>query len=207
MAQHWAAKAPTEVVRREWAVPVDDDDGLESISVTASSVTSDSDDVEGDTAVVYLSAGTTGTTGIVTITATTSQGRTLVETFYIPVVASTVVLGDTAQDYCAFALRKVFGRATAPSSAQEDALERLNAMLLSWRATGADVGATFPLLSATVLSVPDEYVEGIRANLILKVADRFGFEPAPQVRMDALRGLQLIKNKNVPDEREGADFY
>ena len=126
----------------------------------------------------------------------------LVETFAIPVYATTVRIANTGNDYCAFALRKVFGRASAPPSAASDALERLNAMLLAWRAQGADVGALFPILSTTNLLVPDEYVEGIRANLSMKVADRYGRDVPPQVAADANRGLQLIKWRNMRDDRK-----
>lgn len=207
MAQHWAAKAPTEVVERRWPVPVRADDGLSSISVTASGVTKDADEVDGDDAVVTLSAGTANTTAVVTITATTSDGDTLIETFYLPIAETTVQIGDTVNDYISFALRKVFGAATAPSRAAADALERLEAMLLSWKAQGADVGSTFPLATTTVMNVPDEYVEGIRANLIVAVADRYGMELSPVVVEQARRGLQLIKAKNLSDDREGGSYF
>ncbi len=208
MASAWAPKAPTEVVERRWTVPVDSDDGLASFVVVASGVTKDSQSIEGDDAIVVLSAGTAGSTHSVTFTATTSQGRTLVETFYIPVRASTA-LGDTAQDIVTFAYRraKVIPQDEEPEAhEQERGLEELTAMLSAWAASGADIGHPLPIDNASVFSIPNEYLQAVRYNLTLAIADRFGSEITPLTAQMAMRGLQLVKQAQVPDKRE-AVFY
>lgn len=208
MAQTWPGKAPTEIVERRWTVPVDADDGLASFVVVVSGVTKDSQETDGDDAVVVLSAGTTGTTASVTITATTSQGRVCVETFYLPIIVSTVVLGHTARDICDFALRKVVGAGeTAEADELDDALERLSDLLLAWRRQGADVGATFPLLSATVLNVPDEFVAAIKHNLRVELHEHYGLSLTPYDMMRARTGLALVKNRLLPTDRSPAVFY
>ena len=203
MAQTWDGKAPTEVVERRWTVP-----GIQSVTTSGvAGVTVDSAELDGEDALITLSAGTAGTIGTVTVTVTTGD-ETLVETFYIPVMASALAFDDTAQDVVSFALRKVKGvRGTPTSTEAADALERLNAMLASWSRQGADVGAMLPLALTSPLYCEDAFVEAIKANLILKVADLYGFAPAPTTALEARQGLALVKSAKLPDEREGADFY
>lgn len=203
MAQTWEPKAPTEVVERRWTVP-----GIQSVTTSAvSGVTVDSAELEGEDALITLSAGAAGTIGTVTVTVTTGD-ETLVETFYIPISASTLAFDDTAQDIVSFALRKVKGvRGTATATEAADALERLNMMLASWARQGADVGAMLPLALASRLYCEDAFLDAIKANLILKLADLYSFTPAATTVLEARQGLSLIKNAKLPDEREGAEFY
>ncbi|MES2902926.1 MAG: hypothetical protein V4696_01955, partial [Pseudomonadota bacterium] len=201
------AKAAADVVRYSWTPALAEGDGLASYVLTETGCVIDSDSLEDNSAVFFVSGGTAGAVSSIAASAITNDGETLTETLYLPIYGPSVTIENTGQDYCAFALRKVFGRASAPASAQADALERMNAMLLAWRAQGADVGATFPITGTTEILVPDEFVEGIRANLIIKVADRYGREVPPQVAIDAVRGLQLIKSRNLSDDRPGTVYY
>lgn len=207
MAEFLAAKVPTEVVRREWVVPVDSDDAPGSVSLSASGVTVDDNAFEGNTLVLTLSAGSAATTGTITATVATEQGRTLVETLYIPVIASTAVTADTAQDYVAFALRKIVGIGE-DASADELAhgLEILNGLIARMRAGGADIGAAYPLTSSTVIYCPEWAVSALRYNLLIECAPLFGVEPSALEYDLARRGLQLIKHKNLPDKR-AVEFY
>lgn len=208
MAQTWQPKAPTEVVERRWTVPVDSDDGLASFTTSVAGVTLDSSETQGDDAVFYISAGTNGTIGSITITATTSQSRVLVETFYIPVQVSTLAFDDTANDIVSFALRKVKGvRGTATATEAADALERLNMMLAAWKVQGADVGAMLPLDLTDRLYCEDAFLDAIKANLVLKLADLYGFQPAPTTVLEARQGLALIKNAQLSRDTLEARYY
>jgi hypothetical protein len=207
MAHFFALKAPTEVVERRWTVPVDDDDGAESVVLSASGVTVDANSFEGNELVLTLSGGTTATTGSITATVTTSQGRVLVETLYIPVIVSTSSAA-TVEDVISFALRKIYGIGeTPPAGAAEHARECLADMLELWRQTGADVGATRPITTSTVIYAPDSYLSAIKNNLIVQASEVFDRPITPTVAMNAARGLQHIKTLNLPDLREGADYF
>lgn len=207
MAEYLAPKGAAEVVTRRWLVPVADGDSASAIATSASGITVDSATLEGDEAVLVLSGGTAGATGAVTATITTSEGETLVEVLYVPVVAPTAT-GPTARDIVDFALRKVAGLGeTADADQLADGLERLNDMLRLWADTGADVGATFPLEAGTVLYVRDAWQSAIKNNLILQLADIYGAEISPVVAENARRGLQAIKSANLPADRAGAEYY
>ncbi len=203
MAQTWASKAPTEVVERRWTVP-----GIQSVATSAvAGVTVDSAELDGDDALITLSAGAGGTIGTVTLTVTAGD-ETLVDTFYIPVMAATLAFDDTAQDIVSFALRKVKGvRGTATATEAADALERLNMMLAAWKVQGADVGAMLPLALVSRLYCEDAFLDAIKANLVLKLADLYGFQPAPTTVAEARYGLSLVKNANLSDTREKALYF
>ena len=206
MATILASKAPTEAVRRVWTVPVDRDDGPLSASLSASGVTVASNSFEGDDLVLNLTGGTSGTTGSITVTITTSRGRTLVETLYIPVIVSTSA-AETVNDICSFALRKVEGLGSVPeASGLDDAIERLTDMLRLWRASGADVGAPDLLDGATVIYCPNSYLSAIKNNLIIELADLYGFDPNGRVIQTARSGLAHIKAANLPDDRPQAGY-
>lgn len=208
MSQHWQAKAPTEVVERRWSVPVDSDDGLASFARSASGVTIDSYSVEGDDAVLILSAGTDGATATVTLTATTSRGRTLVETFYLPVFATPNEFTYTARNVCEFALRKVAGNGVSPDATElTDALERLSDMLAAWKGQGADIGVKLPCVAGDTLYISDEFASAVKNNLILEIADLYDYTPSARVVMNAQRGLQLVKSKLLSTKRSSAAAY
>lgn len=207
MAAFLAAKGPTEVVERRWSVPVDADDGAESVSLSASGVTVDANELQGDELVLTLSAGVAAATGSIVATVTTSQGRTLVETLYIPIVASAAQIANTARSYCSFAMRKIVGMGNDPEATElDDALERLNAMLAKWREGGADIGAAFPITASTVIYCPDWAVDALRFNLRVACHDAFGAEITGYDMEQARRGLQLVKHNNLPADR-AADYY
>lgn len=207
MAAFLAAKVGSELVQRAYVVPLDQDDNLASVDTSASGVTVVSTEIEDGTVLLNLSGGTNGQTATIALTATTDKGRALVQTLYLPIIASTAQIADSAASYCNFALRKIVGIGNTPDADElADALERLNAMVASWRAQGADIGAAFPIEANTVIYCPDYAVEALRFNLMLDVASLYG---QPVSQMDALkaaRGLQLVKNMNVPDERQATYF-
>lgn len=207
MALTWTAKAPGDVYRYTWTPALADGDSLASYTVSATGATIDSQTIDGDSVVLFVSGGSAGTTASFAFSGVTSDGETLTETIYLPIVASTAT-GPTAATICAFALRKITGIGETPDAAQEaDALERLNDMLQAWKATGADVGATFPLLTSTTLKLPDSYLSAIKHNLVLQLADLYGAEISPVTAQNARLGLQLIKQANLPETRAGADYY
>jgi hypothetical protein len=208
MAQTWPAKAATEVVQRRWTVPVDDDDGLSSFARSASGVTIDSYSTEGNDAVMVLSAGVADVTATVTLTATTSRGRVLVETFYLPVLATANDFAYTGADLVGFALRKVGGIGVTVDAAEaSDALERLSDMFARWKGEGADLGVVLPVLNATILYVSDGFASAIKNNLILEIADLYSYEPSPRVIETARRGMQHIKAALLSKEREPLVYY
>lgn len=207
MATYLAGKGAAEVVQRRWLVPVDSDDGPSGVSLSASGVTVDDNAFEGDELVLTLSAGSAGTTGTITATVTTSRGRTLVETIYIPVIAPGAA-ADTANEIISFALRKVTGIADTPDAEQaRDALERLSDMIEEWRAAGADIGATRPLSTSTVIYAPQSYMSAIKNNLILRLIDIYpNYEPSPLLMRQAMAGLAAIKQANLSDARKDAYY-
>lgn len=203
MAVYLAPKTASEVVRREWLVPVDSDDGAGSVALVAAGVTVDSSEFEDNTLVLVLSAGTAAATGSITATVTTDKSRTLIETLYIPVVNSPAQIADTARSYVGFALRKIAGiGAAAEATELDDALERLNALVASWRAGGADIGAPFPMDADSVIYCPDWAVAALRYNLLIQCAPLYSYEPTAMEYEQARRGLQLVKHKNLPDKRK-----
>lgn len=207
MAHFLAAKAPAEVVQRRWTVPVDSDDGALSVSTSASGVTVDEDSLEGDELVLTLSAGVAAATGEIVATVTTSRGRILEETLYIPIVASEAQIAGTARDYCYFALRKITGLGEDPDATElEDALERLSALVALWRAGGADIAAPFPLTANSVIYCPDWAVSALRYNLLVDCYSNYTAQPSPMDVMNARRGLAMVKHRNLPDAR-AAVYY
>lgn len=204
MADFLKPKTASEVVRREWIVPVDADDSPLSVATTgATGVTVDSAAFEGETLVLTLSAGTAAATGTIPVTITTDKSRTLIETLYIPIVDSPAQIADTARSYVEFALRKITGIGEVPDADElDDALERLNGLIAEWRAGGMDIGAAFPLTASTVIYCPDWAVSAIRYNLMESCADLYGQQLTALEYDKARRGRQLVKHKNLPDERK-----
>lgn len=206
MSDFLAAKGPSEVVQRRWTAPVDSDDGAQSVVATATGVTKDSVALEGDDVVLTLSAGSAAVTGSIAVTVTTSRGRTLIETLYIPIVAPGST-ATTVRDIVYFALRKVVGIGEDPDADEaEDARERLQDMLELWRASGADVGATRPLDLNTVVYCPESFLSAIKNNLILQLADLYGSDISPVVARNASAGLAHIKQTNLADARKDVYF-
>jgi hypothetical protein len=207
MAGFLAPKVPAEVVQRAYVVPLDADDNIASVSTSATGVTVASTEIEDAKVLLKLSGGTAAQTGSVVLTVTTQAGRTLIETLYVPIIASAAQIANTAQDYCFFALRKIVGIGEVPSADElSDALERLSAMIASWRVQGADIGAPFPLEAESVIYCPDYAVDALRYNLLMDVASLYGVPPSQMDALKALRGLQLVKNMNQPEDRAATYF-
>lgn len=163
MAQTWPEKAPTEVVERRWTVPLAEGDSISAVATSATGVTVDSDDNEGCEAIVVLSAGSAGTEATVTVTVTTREGQTHVETFFIAIRASTAGFGNTVRDVVAFALRKIVGvGVTADAAELEDGVELFNGMIAAWRIDGKDVGIAGELSADDTVDVPDEFILPIK---------------------------------------------
>lgn len=207
MALQFAAKAPDDVKRYTWGVPVVDGDSLSSFSVTsASGVTVDSSESDGNLVILYLSGGTASTTGLIKLHALTAQGEEFDEAIYIPILPADAVVGhsETAQTIVEFALAPITGlTGSATASELADGLEWLNGMLTYWKSVGADVGAPVPLALATAVYAPDEWILAIKNNLRLLVAEQYGREVAPITAFMAKVGLQAIKNDRL-DNRETA---
>lgn len=202
MSQFLAAKGPGETVQRRWAAPIDSDDGALSVATTPSGVTVGSASLEGDEVVLTLSGGSAAATGSIAVTVTTSRGRTLVETLYVPIVAPGST-AETVRDIVGFALRKVIGLGEEADADQaEDARERLQDMLELWRASGADVGATRELTLSTVIYCPESFLSAIKNNLILEVSDLYNREVPPLVLRSASMGLAHIRQANLSDKRQ-----
>lgn len=207
MALTWTAKAPGAVYRYSWTPALADGDGLASYTVSVSGATIDSEAIDDNAVVLFVSGGTAATTATFTFTAVSDQGEEFSEKVYLPIVAPDAT-GMTVRDVCEFALRKVYGKDETPeASALSDARERLDDMLRAWGWTGADVGASFPLADASVLYVRPEFQQAIKANLILEIADLYDLPISIKTAQNALRGMQLIKSANLSDDRPGPVYY
>jgi hypothetical protein len=207
MARFLASKTSSELVQRSYTVPVDKDDNPASVSTSASGVTVVSAEIDGKDVLLNLSGGTNGQTATIIVTVTTYEGRTLVETLYLPIVASASQIAEAAVEYVKFALRRITGIGETPSAdEQADALQKLNAIVASWRAKGADIGAAFPIEASTVIYCPDYAVSALRYNLLVECANLYG-EPVTQTEMMAARsGLALVMNMNLPEDRESVYY-
>lgn len=180
MALNWDAKAPGDSARRVWSPILATGDSISAFAVPVVSGATLADYTqENDTLAVFVSAGSAVTTATITLSATTANGETLTETIYLPIVAPTAT-GPTARDVIAFALRKINGLGSDPDADQEaDALETLNDMLRLWKASGLDIGATFPLAASTVLDVRDEFLSAIKYNLRIACHNFYSAEITP----------------------------
>lgn len=208
MSTVWELKSPSEIVERVWDVPTADDDSLASIVTVESGVTKDSEEIDGDRVTLTLSAGTADATATVDITATTTNGLVITEKFYLPIRDDGQKLAETAREVCNFALRKVVGNgATAEAVELDDALERLSDTFAALAGEGADLQVKLPCEAADVLYVPDWSVQGIKAILALDLHDFYGIAPTRSEMLAAQRGMQRIKYKFLPDQRENSEFY
>ncbi len=202
MAQIWAAKAPADVVERRWSPPLAADDSISSVSATGTGVTVDSDDFEGNEAVVILSAGSADTEASVTVTVNTSAGNTHVETFLIAIRATTEGFGNTVRDIANFALRKIAGMGdTADSIELDDAVELFNGMIATWRIDGMDVGIAGELTASDTVDVPDEFILPIKFCLRKLCHSTYEAQLTATDELMAAQGERLIANTlfKVPD--------
>lgn len=189
------AKDPQEVRRFRWQPPLAASDTIASYTLVATGATIASSTNE-DTAVeLFVSGGTAATVATITATAVTDDGETLEETLYLPIIASTVSLAETANDVVTFALRKIAGMGNTPEASElEDGLEQLNMMLAMWRDDGLDAGLPLPLLSSTVLKTRDGFVTAIKWNLALALAENYDRPVTPMLASMAADSKRVMGN-------------
>lgn len=206
MALFWSPKPSAATMSFDWTPELADGVTVAITTATMTNATLVSRKSDSQTVTFTISGGTSGQTASLAIVATTSDGQTLSETIYLPIIGPGV-LAETVQDIVAFALRKVTGIGETPDADQAaDALERLQDMLDYWRLTGADVGAPSPLALTSVVYCPDGYLLAIKYNLILQLADFYGFDVSPVVVQNAAAGLAMVKAHNLPEDRPGVFF-
>lgn len=207
MAKFFEAKTASGVKTYSFAPDVVDGDSIESFTPTASGVSVDASEQLGETIQFTLSGGTAGQTGSLSVSVVTVGGETLNETIYIPIIDSAAQIAATARDYIGFALRKVAGVGSIVEAEElDDALERLSALIAEWRECGADIGAPFPLTANSVIYCPDWAAPALRYNLLIDCASLYGEAPTPMELERARRGVQLVKSKGLPDQRESEFF-
>ena len=207
MAQFLKAKAPADAIAYTWAPDIADGDSLVSFTLSASGATIDAEAAIADEVEFYVSGGTAGQTATITASAVTAAGAELSEVLYLPIRARDIALGYTGSQIASFALRKVIGLSRAPRAAEQaDALERLSDMLAEWSQQGADLGVRLPVQASDTLYVNDAFANAIKQNLIVRIADLYGEPVAPEVAMQAFRGVQLIKSSLLPDKRVSEFF-
>ena len=209
MATTLASKAPSGVLRYAWTPPLMAGDGIASATLTVDSgtVAIDSYDIDDESVYFFVSGGAAGETAIISVEVVTSEGETLPDTLYLPVVSNASQIAHTARQYVTFALRRIIGTGETPNADElSDALERLNALVATWRALGADIGAAFPIEAETVIYCPDWAVGPLRANLLVECLAVYGQEPSAMDVMNARRGLALVKNMSLPQDR-AAVYY
>lgn len=208
MPIQWKAKAPGEIVEREWVVPVPEGDSVASYTASVSGATKDSDERNGETITLTLSAGTDGATATATLTATTTNGLVLNETAYLPIRAKPNAFGYTVSDILTFALRPIVGlSATATAAELEDARENFDDMVAFWAGQGADLAIKLPSVTSDVLYVPDAAIVALKAGLRVKLAGLYGRPVDVEDFRAAQRGLQQVKTALLPDERMGVDYF
>jgi hypothetical protein len=207
MAVFLASKVAAEIVQRAYDVPVDKDDNAASVSFSSTGVTVTSSEFEDNKLLMTISGGTAGQTAAIVATVTTDEGRVLIETLYLPIIASASQIAQTAREYVGFALRRFIGNGEeATADEMFDGLERLSALVAEWRATGADIGAAFPIETDTVIYCPDWAVSALRYNLLVDCSNLYEATVTQSEYMMAMRGKALVKNMNVLDERVAEYF-
>lgn len=204
----FSPKPQTGVHLYTWEPPLAEGDAIASYTLTPTGIAIDDDELVDGTIKMFLSGGTNGTTGSIAAAVQTEFGETLVETIYVPIVTASSITAVTGQELVDYALRPIVGIGASPTTAEtNDALEWLNDMLAMWAATGADVGATFPIVAATVIYAPEQHLGAIKNNLRLLVAEQYGRQVAPETMRAARQGLQQVKWANLPEKRKAAEYF
>jgi hypothetical protein len=207
MALTWTAKPVGAVYRYTWTPPLAEGDTLDSYTVTETGAVIDSEEQLENSVALFISGGTAGDTASFVFSGVSKDGETLTETVYLPIVDQASI-GTTGEDIARYALRKIVGIGETPAAEYvEDAIERLNDMLRVWTDTGANVGNTFPVTTATVFNIRDTFLAAIKANLLVNLCEHYGEPITGKSASDAIRGLQLVKMANLSDDREGAEYY
>lgn len=201
------AKPAGAAYRYTWTVPLIEGDSIASAVLTVTGCVIDAQEISGADVIILVSGGTEGSTARIAAVVGTGEGETIVETIYLPIVSADAT-AMTVSDVVSFALRKVYGLGESPpDEAASDAIERLSDMLLLWKASGADVGATFPLSISTIIYCKPSYQSAVKNSLAVQISDQYGLQLSPVVATNAMRGLQLIRTENLPDDRDGPEYY
>lgn len=194
MARSWEPKGPNETVERRWGVDLDIDDSISAVSAVGSGVTIADTAYDATDAIITLSGGTEETTASVTVTVTTNDGETFVETFLIVISAPAQQFSYTARDIIYFAMRKITGNGEDPDADEaDDALERLNDMLAMWRIEGIDLGVPVLALGSTI-TVPDAYISAIKFNLRVSCHSHYGEDVSAYDAEMAESGKRVVIN-------------
>lgn len=208
MPIQWAAKAPGEVIEREWVVPVPEGDSVASYTASVIGATKDSDEISGDTVTIQLSAGANGSTATVTLAAVTTNGLTLAETAYLPIRSTPNAFSASVSSVLSFALRPIVGIGNvADADELEDAREGLDDILASWAAQGADLQVKLPTAPSDTLYVPDYAIPAMKAALRVRLCSLYSKPVDVEDFRAAQRGLQQIKAALVPVHRDGSEYY
>lgn len=211
MAIYLTAKAPESTYRYTWAVPIAEGDSVLTAVATVSTGTAviEAQEVADGALVMVLSGGAAGEVTVITVEADTNDGEVLTDTLYLPILTSANALGNTGSDIASYILRKVAGIGdVATGDELNDCLERLSGMLASWKLQGADLGIALPVTSSTEFLCEDGFIQAIRANGILAIADLYeNYNPSPIVVEQARRGLQQIKASLLSTDERPAVYY
>lgn len=208
MALTLAAKAPASVYRYTWTVPVADGDRAATATATVSSGTASilTQELSNNALTFFVTGGAAGETTVIAVTSATNDGETIADTLYLPIRSSANTLGNTGRDIVDFAIRKVTG-GDMDAEQLADGLERLSDMLASWSRQGADIGVAWPVGADDAILADDATISAVKNNLILRLVDRYEFNPSPFVVEEARRGLQLVKASLLPDDRGSVGNY
>lgn len=189
----WEDKRSDATVERYWFPDVPANDGLSSVTASASGITVTAA-IRERFVVATVSDGVAETPGTVTLTLTTDDGLVLTQSFRIG-IRDSAQLAATARDVVYFAMKKIAGRGEDPEATElDDGLEVLNAMLMEWRIDGLDLGIGV-LSAATTLAVPDEFLTAIKYNLRVLLEGEYGSETSAFDARMAVRGKDLVANR------------
>jgi hypothetical protein len=191
-----------------WKPDLIEGDGIAGYSLTPTGVTIEAEQQAADEIQFFVAGGTTGQVHSIAASVDTSFGEALKETLYIPIMGPGNSFSYTAQNVIDFALRPIVGlNGTPTTSERADALEWLNDWLATMAGQGADFGVAVPLALADTIYTSDEFVQAMKNNLRVMVAEQYGRQVAPTTAMMAFRGLQQIKQRLLPDDRGGVDYF
>lgn len=105
----------------------------------------------------------------------------------------------TAADICTGAMRMLALLDATESPSAADAatcLERLNDMISGWAAQGVDT-SHWPMTLASVFSLEDRHVGGVKAMLAVQIAGDFGAEINPSVQINAEKGWAGVEAEYI----------
>lgn len=207
MPIQWKAKAAGEIVNRDWVIPVDDGDSVQSFTASAVGATIVASERSGNVVTLTISAGTNGATAIFTLDATTTKGLQIDETAYLPIRQTPNAFAYTVRNIVDYALRPIVGIGeTAESDEAEDARETFDDMLAELFESGGDIGVKLPTDLNDTLYVSDAHISALKNGLRVRILEQYGQPISQSAYMAAQRGLQQVKMSLLPDERKSEFF-